>query len=135
MFKDKLRRVMFDLCISQTDFSKITGCSRSAVSQYLSGKNIPPKRKRDKIAESLGLGCGYFDDDEEDPLPKSTIPRLSVTEAANMLGIHNTTLRMGLRQGVFPWGYAIQTSEDRWVYFINARRFAEIEKVGDEEWP
>ena len=30
---------------------------------------------------------------------------------------------------VFPWGYAIHTSEHRWSYFINAKRFAEIEGV------
>ena len=131
MFKDKLRKAMFDLNISQIDFAKITGCSKAAVSQYLSGKHVPPKYKQAKIAELLGLEYGYFDNDD-DLLPENRIPRLSVMEAANMLGIHHTTLRMGLRQGVFPWGYAIQTSEDRWVYFINARRFMEIEKVGDE---
>lgn len=32
-------------------------------------------------------------------------------------------------EGVFPWGYAIHTSDNRWVYFINAKRFAEIEGV------
>lgn len=131
VFKDKLRKVMFDLGISQIDLVRITGCSRSAISQYLSGKNVPPKCKQDKIAEMLGLECGYFEDDAL-PKPRGTIPQLSVMDAASMLGIHHTTLRKGLRQGVFPWGYAIQTSEDRWVYFINARRFMEIEKVGDE---
>lgn len=37
--------------------------------------------------------------------------------------------RKGLKQGIFPWGYAIHTSENHWVYFINANRFAEIEGV------
>ena len=45
------------------------------------------------------------------------------------LGMDKGTVRRGLQQGVFPWGYAVRTSENRWVYFINARRFAEIEGV------
>lgn len=27
------------------------------------------------------------------------------------------------------WGYGIHTSDNRWVYFINAKRFAEIEGI------
>lgn len=50
-------------------------------------------------------------------------------EAAKMLGMNHNTVRKGLQQGVFPWGYGIRTSENRWVYFINAKRFAEIEGI------
>ena len=50
-------------------------------------------------------------------------------EAANMLGMNHNTVRKGLQQGVFPWGYGIRTSENRWVYFIYAKRFAEIEGI------
>ena len=44
-----------------------------------------------------------------------------------------STIRAGLQQGVFPWGYAIETSEGRWSYIINRPRFEEIEglKLGD----
>lgn len=35
----------------------------------------------------------------------------------------------GLQQGVFPWGYAVHTSGNRWAYFINAKRFAETEGI------
>ena len=43
--------------------------------------------------------------------------------------MNHETVRKGLRQGVFPWGYAIKTSENHWVYFINAKKFAEIEGI------
>ena len=49
--------------------------------------------------------------------------------AAAYLGMDKKTIREGLQQGVFPWGYAIHTSQNRWVYFINAKRFAEIERI------
>jgi hypothetical protein len=57
------------------------------------------------------------------------IKKLMVEDAAKILGMNHNTVRKGLQQGVFPWGYAIKTSEHRWVYFINAERFAEIEGV------
>lgn len=46
-----------------------------------------------------------------------------------------STIRAGLQQGVFPWGYAIETSEGRWSYIINRPRFEEIEglKLGEKE--
>ncbi len=59
------------------------------------------------------------------------IQRLSVMDAARMMGINHQTVRKGLQQGVFPWGYGIKTSE-HWVYFINAKRFSEIEGVSVE---
>jgi len=43
------------------------------------------------------------------------------------------TIRAGLQQGVFPWGYAIQTSDHKWSYIINRKRFEEIEGIKLEE--
>ena len=55
------------------------------------------------------------------------IQRLDVMVAAKILGMTHTIVRKGLQQGVFSWGYAIKTSANRWTYFINAKRFAQIE--------
>lgn len=52
-----------------------------------------------------------------------------MVNAAKLLGMNHNSVRMGLQQGVFPWGYAVHTSENRWTYFINAKRFAEIEGI------
>ena len=57
------------------------------------------------------------------------VPLKNIIGAAKMLGMNHNTVRKGLQQGVFPWGYGIRTSENRWVYFINAKRFAEIEGI------
>lgn len=56
----------------------------------------------------------------------STIP---VREAAEITGMSAETIQAGLIQGRFPWGYAIQTSKDRWRYWINAQKFCAIEMV------
>ena len=60
---------------------------------------------------------------------KVVVDRLDVRIAARMLQMGHETVRKGLQQGVFPWGYAVHTSENSWVYFINAKRFAEIERL------
>ena len=42
-----------------------------------------------------------------------------VSEAAKQVGMSTQTLRLGLQQGLFPFGEAIRTSEKRYVYHIN----------------
>lgn len=41
-----------------------------------------------------------------------------VSEAAKKLGMSTQTLRMALQQGLFPFGVAIKTSENRYTYKI-----------------
>jgi hypothetical protein len=99
---------------------------------YLNDKTVPSVQVQSEIAISLGLDADYFEQDEE-PVVKiaksGTVQKLDVEVAAKILQMNHSTVRKGLQQGVFPWGYAIHTSENRWVYFINAKRFAEIEGV------
>ncbi len=45
-----------------------------------------------------------------------------VSEAAKKLGISTQTLRLALRQGLFSFGAAVQTSENRYTYYINPKR-------------
>lgn len=134
-FCEQLKRAMQQLGLNQSQIAGLTGCSKGAVSQYLSGKNTPPADKRRAIAVALGLPADYFEQEQDRQtviaFKKScgVIRQLLVTDAARMLGMNHNTVRKGLQQGVFPWGYAIRTSEHRWVYFINAKRFAEIEGI------
>lgn len=43
-------------------------------------------------------------------------------EAAEKLGMNTQTLRLALQQGLFPFGVAIKTSENRYTYYINPTR-------------
>ena len=65
----------------------------------------------------------------KEALTNGKIKRMLPEEAAEYLGMDKATVRKGLQQGVFPWGYAIKTSDKRWAYFINANRFASIEGI------
>ena len=130
MFSEKLRKAMSDLGINQVQLVGLTGKSKGSISQYLSGKQVPSAKGQADIATALGLAPDYFEQEDKVTaiLKKSdTISRIKTADAAKLLGIDKKTLRLGLQQGVFPWGYGIHTSENQWTYFINANRFAEIE--------
>ena len=135
-FAEKLKKAMQELNLNQRQVVTLTGKSKGSVSQYLSGKQIPSEDVQSAIATALGLESDYFTKDDERLviLPASEvrdgkIPQLLPEVAATYLGMDKATVRKGLQQGVFPWGYAVQTSEHRWAYFINARRFAEVEGI------
>lgn len=49
--------------------------------------------------------------------------RLSVKDAANLLNISPQFVKIGLRQGILPWGYAIQMST-HWTYYISPNKFS-----------
>lgn len=133
-FSEKLKRAMQQLGISQAQVVGLTGKSKGSISMYLNDKTTPSEKVQSDIAVSLGLAPDYFEQEEAAVVVMSKetegkIKRLLPEEAAVLLGMDKGTVRKGLQQGVFPWGYAIKTSENRWAYFINARRFAEIEGV------
>lgn len=138
-FSEKLRKAMKELNLTQAQMVGLIGKSKASISQYLSDKQVPSEVKQREIAVALGLEEDYFSklDDRVVALPSlevrnGIIPRLSVMDAAGLMGVSHRTVCIGLQQGVFPWGYGIHTSEHKWVYFINARRFAEIEGISVE---
>ena len=132
-FSEKLKQAMQELNLSQSQVVGLTGKSKGSISMYLNDKTTPSDKVQSDIAVSLGLAPDYFEQGNTGTVIQKVkngyIPELDVKVAAKMLGMNHNTVRKGLQQGVFPWGYAIHTSEHRWVYFINAQRFAEIEGV------
>lgn len=132
-FSKKLQKTMQELNLNQKQVCGLIGKSKGSVSQYLSGKQVPSRTAQSDIAVALGLPPNYFEEEQDlssepkEPIIVGRIKKLLPEEAAIYLGLSKDTIRRGLQQGVFPWGYAIKTSENRWTYFINANRFAEIE--------
>jgi transcriptional regulator with XRE-family HTH domain len=132
-FKDALFSLMCELNLNQRQVCGMTGCSKASVSQYLSGKNVPSEQKQREIAESLGVDPDYFKEftepDKTKIIQKGTMKKLLPEVCAKILGVGKETIRLGLQQGVFPWGYAVQTSPGRWTYIINEQRFIDIEGI------
>lgn len=121
-FKEKLKKFMDEGNLSQTYVSGVTGRSKATVSNWLNGKQIPSETVKQDIAVSLGLPGDYFMDD------RTQFRRITVEQTAKILGVSKDTVRLGLQQGVFPWGYAIQT-ESGWTYIINGGRLEQVEGV------
>lgn len=134
MFSQRLKRVMQDLNLTQAQICGMTGKSKGSISQYLSGRQVPPEEVQRDMAVSLGLDPDYFI--KPDPTPaiptikrRGTIRRLTVKQAAEAVDADVNTIRKGLQQGVFPWGYGIKTTDHSWTYIINGDRLEEIEGV------
>lgn len=132
-FKDALFSLMCEMNLNQRQVCGMTGCSKASVSQYLSGKNVPSEQKQREIAESLGVDPEYFKEcaepDKTKIIQKGTMKKMLPEVCAKILGVGKETIRLGLQQGVFPWGYAVQTSPGRWTYIINEQRFIDIEGI------
>lgn len=132
-FSEKLKQAMQQLGISQAQVVGMTGIGKSSISQYLSGKNVPTAERQKNIAVSLGLEADYFEKDDFTVrlLKKNSggIAQIRTKDVGTLMRMNHKTVEEGLKQGVFPWGYAIKTSDNHHRYFINAQRFAEIEGV------
>ena len=126
VFKDRLKKVMVDQNINQVELSRICGVSRSTVSKWMSGDSEPTKARRNEIAEAFDLPEDYF---EEIVIPKKKIETLTPKEAAYLMGMSVGSIQKGLIQGIFPWGYAIRTSEKKHRYFINAKKVFATEMI------
>lgn len=123
-FAEKLKALMGELNLSQSKLSDLTGIGRSSISQYLSGKNEPSKDRKKEIARKLGVQEDYFDTFETAAtVQHDGVFNLPVTLAAKLMGKSKEWVKQGLRDGVFPWGYAVKLTN--WSYFISSVKFTE----------
>ena len=53
---------------------------------------------------------------------------IGISDASRMTGLPEQTIRVGLQQGVFPWGYAIKR-KSTWSYYINKAKLITQEVV------
>ncbi len=139
MFAKNLKKVMEEKGISAAELSRLTGYSKSAISQYLSGAIAKPAwKKMEAIAVVLGV---MVEELTAAPVQKPTalpykctiqphFPRkatLTCKEAAALLHKREDYIRLGLQQGRpgFEYGSAVKTS-GKWSYCIYANKFTEI---------
>nr|DAT39375.1 MAG TPA: helix-turn-helix domain protein [Caudoviricetes sp.] len=124
-FAEQLQMVMQREGLNRKQVCKLTGKSKATICNYLTGKSVPPEYIQELIMTSLQENEAA-DDGSGELIP---IQRLTPDQVGDYMGLSPTTVRKGLQDGVFPWGYGIQTSPARWTYFINAKNFARIEGV------
>ena len=134
IFAEKLNRLMKETGLTQTKLSELTGIGKSSISQYLSGKNEPSEARKKEIAKALGVQEDYFQKFEVAAIiSKNSCVNLPVPVAAKLMGKSKEWIMQGLRDGVFPWGYAVKLT--RWSYFISSAKFTEYTgiEVNDSE--
>jgi hypothetical protein len=56
--------------------------------------------------------------------------KITIAEAAELMYVSQQFVRVGLQQGVFPFGYAVKISSGRYTYFISRQKFAEYTGIG-----
>lgn len=54
---------------------------------------------------------------------------MNVAECANLMGKSPHFVRVGLRNGIFPFGFAVKTSS-KWCYYVNDLRFSRYMEGG-----
>lgn len=122
-FSEKLKDLMKQQGLTQAQICKLTGVGASSISQYISGKNEPSAARKREIAIALGVREDYFEQFiPEAKIQKSTF-NLPVKIAAKLMGKSTEWVYQGLRDGVFPWGYAVKLAD--WSYFISSVKFTE----------
>lgn len=125
-FSDKLKLLMREADLTQAKLSELTGIGKSSISQYISGKNEPSKDRRHEIARKLGVDENYFETfgtPEKISINRDKVINLPVKLVAKLMHKKDSFVYQGLRDGVFPWGYAVKGKD--WSYFISSVKFTE----------
>lgn len=120
--------------MGQKDLVLLTGLSKSGISQYISGKRVPPEKAQEIIAQALDLYTTWFFEDE--PVPDSSDNKYrncNVAKTAKILGISEQSVRDTLVQGRVSWGFAIQGKTGKYHFHVSYRGLADYMKLSLEE--
>lgn len=112
-FSQKLKYILSEQNISQAELSRLTGINKSSICQYLSGKNIPSKKRQGVIATAIGMPEDYFGNEnfKEPSISYPKIPRLTLTETAGIMGVSQRALALAIQQGMYTLTQKKSTTE------------------------
>jgi len=51
--------------------------------------------------------------------------KLTVAEAAELMGVSQQFVRVAIQQGLYPWGSCVKISGTKYAYFISKQKFSE----------
>jgi len=115
--------------LNQTDLSNLTGIGKPSLSQYLSGRNIPYKSRVIEIANALGVTPERLTAKraiaECEAPPIISYQKISIDEAARLLGKSKQFVRIALQSGAAPFGFATKGSGNAYDYHISPKLFDE----------
>jgi transcriptional regulator with XRE-family HTH domain len=126
MFNELLNKAMIERNMTQTQLSALSGIGKSSISQYLSGKNVPTDKMKQKLADALDVSIDYFNGETVhlDPAPDGcTLKNVSIEHAAKLLGKSKQFVRVSLQRGIAPFGFAVMGTGKKWSYHISPKKF------------
>ena len=126
-FAERLKEVMVEEHLTQAALANLVGVSAGAMSGYLSGKIVPPERKKEQIALALGKPGDFFRVEEVNlAIAADGGYRLNPKLAARLMGMSERTFTRGLRNGDFPFGYASwNPDKESFTYWVSRIRFSQ----------
>ena len=133
-FAKRLKYAMDQAGLKQASLAEKSGAPRSAISQYLSGRNIPGPERMRALAEATSVSLGFLTGEEKPPAGTEPPPvkKISTAAAARCLGKSNQFVRVGLQRGRLPFGNAVPGVGDKYNYYISPIRFRDY--VGVERF-
>lgn len=123
-FAKQIKIRMNELNVSQKELAERIGKSRAAVSQYLSGANIPRPEVQIRIAEVLGCTVEFLHGDVIEEPGEADTRNVSISECARILGKSEQFVRVALQTGVAPFGFAVK-NKTVYSYHISPKKLAE----------
>lgn len=118
MLVDKLKELAEKNNLTQAEIAKLTGLSKSIISEYFSGKKKPRTSSLLKLASVLKTTVEELDESRKG--------NITVAQAAKLMGCDPQFVRIGLQQGSLPIGAAVKVGETRYSYYISPKLFYEF---------
>jgi len=137
-FAERLKQAMQAANLNQIDLAGASGASRAAISQYLSGKNIPTESRIKRLAEVTGVSVKFllgndFGCSSEKDLPQKKFEDIKITfvQACRCLRKSEDTVRAMMIEGC-DFGKAVQGTGRRLNYVFYPAKFRDC--VGAERF-
>jgi len=121
IFAKKISQTMMERKMTLTELAVKTGISKSSLSMYMNGDNIPREDYLSRLAKALEVDEDWLTEEQEE---KKNLFNLKVEDAARLMGRSGQYVRIGLQRGILPFGTAIKMGS-KWTYYISPHRFRE----------
>ncbi len=128
MIAQKLKALMNERGMTQTELSLKTGIPKSGISQYLSGVHKPGMKALSALAKALDVPEEDLDDERKIEYSVTGIRNVPVKVAAEIMGKSQQYVRESLIKGTLPIGNANKV-KSKYSFYISPKLLFEMTGV------
>lgn len=128
MIAQKLKALMNERGMTQTELSLKTGIPKSGISQYLSGVHKPGMKALSALAKALDVTEEDLDDERKIKYSVTGIRNVPVKVAAEIMGKSQQYVRESLIKGTLPIGNANKV-KSKYSFYISPKLLFEMTGV------